>query len=457
MGPGGAGAGVSLSLTGRSFRHGVHPHEHKESTEHGAIERMPFVASYVLPLGQHGGKPARAVVHKGEAVERGQLVAAADGFVSTCLHSPVTGRVIDIGHRRHPGGQLVPALEIEADPFSSQVVVPAAAPADPRTMEPEAFADHVQRGGIVGLGGAAFPAHVKYVLPKGKRVYKLVLNGCECEPYLTCDHRMMVENAERIVRGIRILADRLGVEESVVGVEANKPDAVERLRAAVPEGVPIRVVPLHVKYPQGAEKMLIKALFGREVPAGKLPLDVGVIVNNVGTMAALADWFDRGHALIERVVTVSGPGVVRPCNLLVPVGTPVRALLAHAGGTLPETRELVMGGPMMGTPLGSLDVPVLKGTSGVLAFTETEAARPNEYSCLKCGRCLDACANFLNPSKLARLARAGRFGEMEPLFVMDCMECGACSFACPSNIPIVQLIRVAKSALREDQRREKGS
>lgn len=441
-----------MSGIGHTFRHGVHPDGHKEQTEHLPVEQMAFQDSYVLPLGMHGGKAAKAVVAAGQAVVRGQQVAAADGFVSTCLHSPVTGRVAAIRAHRHPNGSLVDAVEIEADPFATQQPVPAPA-VDPAGLSPQDFVAHVQRGGIVGLGGAAFPAHVKYALPEGRRVRRLVINGCECEPYLTCDHRVMVERADAVLRGIAILARHLGVASSHIGVEANKPDAIAALQAAIPAGAPVDVTPLHVKYPQGAEKMLIRALFGLEVPAGKLPLDVEIVVNNVGTMAALADWFDRGIPLIERVVTVSGPGVRRPCNVLVPIGTPVRAVLRHAGGTLPETRELVMGGPMMGTPLGSMDVPVLKGTSGILAFTAAEAARPAEYACLKCGRCLDACANFLNPQKLARLSRAGRWSELESSFVMDCMECGACSFSCPSNIPIVQLIRVAKSAVRERKRK----
>jgi electron transport complex protein RnfC len=217
----------------------------------------------------------------------------------------------------------------------------------------------------------------------------------------------------------------------------------------VPPDSKIRVVPLKVKYPQVAEKMLIRAIYGVEVPAGKLPLDVETVVNNVGTMAALADYFDHGQPLIERVVTVAGPGIERPANLLVPVGTPVRAVLDYCGGLTPEAREVVMGGPMMGMPLSSLDVPILKGTSGLLAFTEAEARLPNEYTCVRCGRCVEACPNFLNPSRLGRLARAGRYEEMERFHVTDCMECGSCSYACPSGIPIVQLIRVAKSALRE--------
>jgi electron transport complex protein RnfC len=319
-------------------------------------------------------------------------------------------------------------------------------------MPLDEFVAEVQRGGLVGMGGAAFPSHVKYAVPEGRRIRRLVINGCECEPYLTCDHRVMVERADAVVRGTRILAAKLGVEEVVIGVEANKPDAIAALNAARRNG-DLSVAPLEVKYPQGAEKMLIKALFGEEVPAGKLPLDLEILVNNVGTMAALADWFDRRMPLIERVVTVAGPGVRAPANVVVPIGTPVRRLIEHCGGVLPETREIVMGGPMMGQPLSSLDVPVLKGTSGLLAFTEAETARPNEYTCLKCGRCLEACSNFLNPSRLARLARAGRYDEMDRMFALDCMECGACSFSCPSNIPIVQLIRAAKTEIRKRKAR----
>ncbi len=438
---------------GTTFRHGVHPAEQKDATAHLPIERMPFVRSYVLPLNQHGGKPAKPVVAKGQAVRRGQLVAEADGFVSTCLHAPVEGRVTEVGPRRHPNGSLVPAIEIEAEPFSTQQL-PAKASFDVAAMPRAEFVKQVQAAGIVGLGGAAFPAHVKYVVPEGRRVTELVINGCECEPYLTCDHRVMVERPADVVRGARILAAQLGVERTTIGVEANKPDAIDALRAAAggDDGA-FRILPLKVKYPQGAEKMLIKAVFGREVPAGKLPLDLEIVVNNVGTMASLCDWFDRGIPLIERVVTVAGPGVERPANLLVPIGTSIGEVLRHAGGLRDETREVVLGGPMMGQPLASLDAPILKGTSGVLAFTENELAQQNEYTCLKCGRCLDACANFLNPSRLARLARAGRLPELEASFVMDCMECGACSFACPSGIPIVQLIRAAKSSIRERRSR----
>ncbi|MEW6742970.1 MAG: electron transport complex subunit RsxC [Planctomycetota bacterium] len=440
---------MKLPTLPHTFRHGVHPHEHKE-TAAIASRRLPFVERYVLPLGQHTGAPSKPAVKVGERVLRGQLVAEANGYVSTCLHSPATGRVSAIASHRHPAGHLTPSIEIEADPYATQRPFPRP-PVDTESLSLDQFVSLVQKGGLVGLGGAAFPAHVKYKLPEGKKCRQLVVNGCECEPYLTADHRLMLERAEAIVRGIAILAPKLGAEGSTIGVEANKLDAVEALCAAIKPGQKIEVLPLKVKYPQGAEKMLIKALFGVEVPGGKLPLDVGMVVNNVGTMAAIADWFDAGLPLIERLVTVAGPGIAHPANLLVPIGTPVRDVLRHCGIS-PETRLVVMGGPMMGLPLASLDVPVIKGTSGLLAMTAAEIEQPQEYNCVRCGRCLEACGNWLNPSRLARLARAGRLDQVEANYVMDCMECGACSFACPSGIPIVQLIRTAKAAIRSSKK-----
>jgi len=436
-----------------SFRHGVHPAGQKEQTEHVRLERMPFVDRYVLPLRQHGGAPSVSVVALGATVARGQRLAEPGGFVSTSLHSPVTGSVVEISRQRTASGELAECMMIAADPFSSQQVATAVHD-DWRSLGTEGFIDQVQRGGLVGMGGAAFPAHVKYKLPDGKRCRELVINGCECEPYLTSDHRLMVERAEAVIAGTAILADALGAERTSIGVETNKPDAIEALREAIPAGASIRVVPLAVKYPQGAEKMLIKAIFGVEVPAGKLPLDLETVVNNVATMAALHDWLDHGIPLIERVVTIAGPGVDRPSNLIVPIGTPVRDVLHHCG-LRNETKQVIMGGPMMGQPLASLDVPVVKGTSGLLAFTENVVNHPTEYACIKCGQCLEACGNQLNPSKLARLARAGRLDDLERAFVLDCMECGACTYTCPSSVPIVHLIRAAKVAVRN--RKDPGS
>jgi electron transport complex protein RnfC len=257
----------------------------------------------------------------------------------------------------------------------------------------------------------------------------------------------MLERPEALLEGAEIMRRKLGAEEIVIGIEANKPDAIETIQKHIAPGDPVRVVPLKVKYPQGAEKMMIKSVFDVEVPAGQLPRDVGVNVNNVGTIVAIADYFLRGIPLIERVVTVAGPGVTYPANLIVPLGTPVRDVVKFCGGLKPGTREMIMGGPMMGRPIASLDVPILKGCSGVLVFTEAQTARRKEYPCISCGRCLEACPYFLNPSRLARLSKSRMFDEMKAYNVFDCVECGCCTFACPSNIPIVQLIRTAKDDL----------
>ncbi len=258
----------------------------------------------------------------------------------------------------------------------------------------------------------------------------------------------MIEKPDELISGAEIIRQKLGAEETVIGVEVNKPDAIRILNEQIKPEQPIRVVPLEVKYPQGAEKMLIKSVFGREVPAGQLPRDVEVNVNNVSTVVAIADYFNKAMPLIERIVTVSGPGVTYPANLIVPLGTPVREVLRFCGGLKDETKEAVMGGPMMGKPISSLDAPVVKGSSGILALTEDEIVRKREYPCIRCGRCVDACPYFLNPARLARLSRARMYEEMTRYHVMDCVECGCCTFACPSGIPIVQLIRTGKDHIR---------
>jgi electron transport complex protein RnfC len=436
----------AFGLLRRNFEHGVHPAHHKSQTEHLPIQRVPFVKDYVMPLGQHIGVPSQPVVAVGERVQRGQLIAEPGGFVSTALHSPVTGTVQKVGDFRGVDGRFAAGIGIEADAFATQQI-DAVSPIDWQSLSLEDFIEAVQMAGIVGMGGAAFPAHVKLSVPDGARIRSLLINGAECEPYLTNDHRLMLERPEALLEGAEIVRQKLGAEETVIGVESNKPDAIDIIRRHIPDGHPVRVVPLKVKYPQGAEKMMIKSVYGKEVPAGQLPRDVEVNVNNVGTIVAVADYFLRGLPLIERIVTVAGPGVTYPANLIVPLGTPVRDVVQFCGGLKGGTREIIMGGPMMGRPIASLDVPVLKGCSGILVFTESETARRKEYPCIRCGRCLEACPYFLNPSRFARLSRARKFDEMKDLNVFDCVECGCCTFACPSNIPIVQLIRTAKDDL----------
>ncbi len=431
-----------------TFRHGVHPPELKQLTEHVRIRRMPYPDEVVLPLRQHTGKPAQVIVRAGDRVERGDKVAAADGFISAPVHASAAGIVEEVGIWPHPDGTYATAVRIKVDAYSAQAARPRLVPEWEGLSAPE-IRQAVQDAGVVGLGGAAFPTHVKLAPPKDKKIETLIINGCECEPYLTTDHRTMVEYPERVQLGIRIMMRCLGVDRTMIGIEKNKPDAIEALQATLPRDLDVTVHPLKVKYPQGAEKMLIKALIGREVPSGKLPLDAGVVVQNVASVGTIAEVFETGLPLIERIVTVTGHGIRKPSNLIVPVGTKLRDLLDMCGGMTDDAFEIVFGGPMMGAPQANLDVPILKGTTGVVVLTESQCKRVESYACIKCGHCLDACPVFLNPQLLGSLAKAERWEEMEASHLMDCMLCGCCSYACPSNIPLSQLFQLAKAALRK--------
>jgi Na+-translocating ferredoxin:NAD+ oxidoreductase subunit C len=439
-----------MQMKRNGFRHGVHPPERKELTAQLPIRRMPFPDEVVLPLRQHAGKPARPLVSRGDHVERGDKIAAADGYMSVPMHASAAGTVVDIDWCPHPDGSMVEAIRIRVDRFSVQVPRPRMVPRWD-SLKGEEVARAVQEAGVVGLGGAAFPAHVKMAPPKDTKVDLLILNGAECEPYLTTDHRTMVEFPERVHFGARIMMQALGVSRAVIGVESNKPDAVERLRATIPADLDLTVHALTVKYPQGAEKMLIRALTGQEVPSGKLPVHVGTVVQNVGTVASIGEVFETGLPLVERVVTVTGRGINRPANLLVPVGTRLRHVLDHCGGLNADAAEIVFGGPMMGMVQADLDTPITKGTTGVVVLTHAETAARQTYPCIRCGRCLDACPVFLMPQQLGALAQLGRYEEMEEWNLNDCMLCGSCSYVCPSHIPLSQMFALSKAALRRQK------
>ncbi|HVB31914.1 MAG TPA: electron transport complex subunit RsxC [Gemmatimonadaceae bacterium] len=435
---------MAISL---GFRHGVHPPEEKELTNQLPIRRMPYPDELVLPLRQHAGKPAKLCVKVGDHVERGDTVGEADGFMSVPIHASAAGTVVDIDWWPHPDGSMAEAVRIKVDRYAPHIPRPRLVP-QWEGLSTDEVVRAVQNAGVVGLGGAAFPTHVKLAPPKDAHVHTLIINGAECEPYLTSDHRTMVEYAPRVLFGIRVMMRALGVTKSVVGIERNKPDAIAAMIAAVPADLDVEILPLTVKYPQGAEKMLIKAVTGVEVPSGQLPVTVGVVVQNVGSVAAIAEVFETGLPLVERIVTVSGHGLRRPANLIVPVGTKLRDLLAFCDGVTADAAEVIVGGPMMGQAVANLDAPVLKGTTGVVVLQKDEMRQEQTWACIHCGRCLDACPVFLNPSMLGDLARVRRYDEMAEAHLADCMLCGSCAYVCPSNIPLAQLFQASKAALR---------
>ena len=435
-------------MRGLSFSHGVHPPEFKELSSGVRIRRLPFPDEVILPLSQHTGKPAVPLVKPGDLVERGDKIAEADGFISAPVHASAGGRVVDLELWPHPNGNYERAVRIEVDRYSAQATRQRMIP-EWEGLSVQQIVAAVKEAGVVGLGGAAFPTHVKLTPPEGKKARALIINGSECEPYLTTDHRTMAEYPERVLMGTRIMMKCLGVERAMIGVEKNKPDAIEALTRALPGDVDITVHPVTVKYPQGAEKMLIETLLGEEVPSGGLPIDVGVVVQNVASVATIAEVFETGLPLIERIVTVTGHGIKRPGNFIVPVGTKLSYLLEACGGLLPDATEIIFGGPMMGAPQANLEVPILKGTTGVVVLDKAHSKPQDSYPCIKCGRCLDACPVFLNPQLLGSLAKAKRYDEMMEHHLMDCMLCGCCSYTCPSNIPLSQLFQQSKAAWRK--------
>ncbi|MCD8073117.1 MAG: electron transport complex subunit RsxC [Alistipes sp.] len=435
---------------------GVHPHDNKLSRE-AAIENFPVPETVVVPLSQHIGAPASPSVAKGDKVRVGQLIAPASGFVSANIHSPVSGTVISVDNVPDSGNVRRPAItiKVEGDEWEEGIdISPGFRKAE--RLDPGEIAKLIADAGVVGMGGATFPTQVKLSVPPTKKVQFLVINGVECEPYLTADHRLMLEKGEQLLEGVRILARALGVEKSFVGIEKNKPDAIAHLTKLASEDPSIEIVSLKVKYPQGGEKQLIDAVTGRRVPPGGLPLDVGVVVQNVGTAVAVYEAVVKRKPLIERVVTVTGKGVEKPSNLMVRVGTPVSSLIAHCGGLPESAGKVIGGGPMMGRAMANLDSPVTKGTSGILVMDERESARKPAEACIKCAKCVEACPMKLEPYMLYKLGVRGMYPQMEEYYATDCIECGSSSFTCPASLPLLDYIRLGKGEVMKIIRARKS-
>lgn len=430
---------------------GVHPEGRKDATRDKAAEVLPLGAEIILPLQQHIGAPARPVVEAGERVLKGQLVAEASGPVSAAIHASTSGTVAEIGLFAvpHPSGLAGPAIRILPDGLDewTEPMRPLAPDA-----EPAAIADRVAQAGIVGMGGATFPSAVKLHLRDRLALHTLVMNGAECEPFLTCDDRLMREHADKVAAGVALMARALGVDRTRIAIETNKPEAAAAMTEAVKAFPGIAVVRVPTRYPMGSEKHLVQTLTGIETPARALTADMGVVVHNIATAFAVAEAALDGRPLVDRLVTVSGSAVARPANLRVRIGTPVAEVIAFCGGLVAEPERILAGGPMMGQPLASLDIPTVKGMNGILALTPADTRRGPARSCLRCGTCVSVCPCGLVPMEIAARIRADDLAGAAAEGVLDCIGCGSCAYACPSRIPLTQTFAFAKGRLAAEQR-----
>jgi len=426
---------------------GVHPPENK-LTANSQIQYLPVPESVIIPVSQHIGAPASVIVNKGDTVKTGQVIAESKGFVSTNIHSSVSGKVNKIDTAIDTSGykQTAVFIDVEGDEWVESIDRSDKIKTEIRLSSGDII-KKCHESGIVGLGGATFPSHVKLNVPAGKKCEVLIINGVECEPYLTSDHRLMLEKGEEILIGVTILMKALKVEKAIIGIENNKPDAIDHLTKLAVQFHGISVHPLKVKYPQGAEKQLIKALINREVPSGRLPLDVNAVVHNVGTAFAVYEAVQKNKPLFERVVTITGNSLAKPGNYFVRIGTPVSKLIEAAGGIPEDTGKIVSGGPMMGKSLVNINVPVVKGTSGIILFPHGESERMETGPCIRCGKCISVCALNLEPYLLMMLSLRSLFERAEKEHITDCMECGCCSYTCPAGRPLLDYIRLGKSTV----------
>ncbi len=432
-----------------TFKGGVHPKYFRYLTRNRSLMIASLPEKVSIPLSQHIGIPAEPVVKRGDYVKVGTMIARGTKFISTSIHSSISGVVSAIENQPHPVLGSAPAIIIEGDGKDEYEAVSTN---NPESLSADEILDILKQKGIVGLGGATFPTHAKLTLPKGKKVDTFILNGAECEPYLTGDYRIMVEKTEEIIGGLKIIKKLLNAERSYIGIEKDKPEAIRRFRELLDNEENIEVVPLKVKYPQGGEKQLIKTILNREVPSGGLPVDVGCIVNNVGTALSVYEAIRHGKPLYQRVVTVTGSIVRNPGNLIVRIGTRIGELIDQCGGLTEKAGKIIVGGPMMGFAQHTLDVPVIKSTTGILCLSEKEAEKEGELPCIHCARCVDVCPMGLLPTEMRKEIRAGHWETLKEYNLLDCIECGCCEFSCPANIPLVQLFKLGKSEIRRIER-----
>ena len=434
------------------FRGGVHPHDGKDLSKKGQIHKAPLFAKYQVVLQQNIGAPPKPVVKKGDKVLKGQLIAEATGFVSVPLHAPTSGEISGIIEVPGAMGQNLQAIEIVSD--NEDKWGSGLEPLENwEQLDDSVLKQRIYDAGIVGMGGAAFPTHVKLTPPDNKKIDFLILNGAECEPYLTADHRLMIEEVDRILQGAVIIANSLNINKIAIGIEKNKPDAIKMLKKHATE-YGIEIVPLRVMYPQGAEKQLIYSITQRKVPAGGLPMDVGCVVQNVATATAVYDAVVKGHPLVERVTTITGNSVVNPGNWRLRLGTTILDALQLAGGIKKAPTKIIMGGPMMGFAQKNLMVTITKNSSGILLLDKDDTIIYESKQCINCKSCVEVCPMNLVPSILSKASVTENFEIAERHNAMDCMECGCCAYVCPSRRPMVQHLRLAKSKIIAKRRAE---